>query len=65
MKLYWRRDINKTLSSTLQDCSKTKKSTDFSEIRIYRKEYKKRKLAIFFSFWSVFILTRYYNNVII
>jgi len=29
----------------------------------YREEYKKKELAVLFSFWSVFILTRYVTVV--
>ena len=31
----------------------------FLRVKIYRKEYRKRELAVLFSFWFVFILIRY------
>jgi len=34
-----------------------------SQSKILQREYKKREIVVSFSFWSVFILTRYYNIV--
>ena len=62
MKLYWRRDVNKTLSSTLEIVLRQVR-VPIPQSRILQREYKKRKLAIPFSFWSVFILTRNITTV--
>jgi len=61
VKLYWRRDVNKTLSSTLEVVLRQVR-VPIPQSRILQRKYKKRELAILFFFWSVFILTR---NVII
>ena len=53
MKLYQRRDVNKTLSSTLEVVLRqVRVSISQSKIlqREYREEYRKRKLAVLFSF---------------
>jgi len=62
VKLYWRRDVNKTLSSTLEIVLRQVR-VPIPQSRILQREYKKRKLAIPFSFWSVFILTRNITTV--
>jgi len=58
VKLYWRRDINKTLSSTLEVVLRQIRVLVPQSKREYREEHRKEELAILFSFWSVFILTR-------
>ena len=62
MKLYWRRDVNETLSSTLEIVLRQVR-VPIPQSKILQKEYKKKELAIPFSFWSVFILTRYYDYI--
>ena len=62
MKLYWRRDVNETLSSTLEIVLRQVR-VPIPQSRILQREYKKRELAVSFSFWSVFILTRYCDYV--
>ena len=64
MKLYWRRDINETLSSTLEVVLRQVR-VPIPQSKILQREYKKRKLAVPFSFWSVFILTRYCDYITI
>ena len=56
MKLYQRRDVNETLSSTLEIVLKQVRVL-IAQSNILQREYRKRDLAIPFSFWSVFILT--------
>ena len=56
MKLYQRRDVNKTLSSTLEVILRQVRVL-IPQSKILQEEYRKRELAIPFSFWSVFILT--------
>ena len=56
MKLYQRRNVNKTLSSTLEIVLRQVRVL-IPQSKILQREYKKRELAILFSFWSVFILT--------
>jgi len=55
-------DSNKTLSSTLEVVLRQIR-VPIPQSKNYRKEYKKRKLVVLFSFWSVFILTRYITVV--
>ena len=62
MKLYQRRDVNKTLSSTLEIILRQVRVL-ISQSKILQREYRKRELAVPFSFWSVFILTRYYDYI--
>ena len=62
MKLYQRRDVNKTLSSTLEIVLRQVR-VPVPQSKILQREYRKRELAIPFSFWSVFILTRYCDYV--
>ena len=62
MKLYWRRDVIETLSSTLEIVLRQVR-VPIPQSRILQREYRKRELAIPFSFWSVFILTRYCDYV--
>ena len=62
MKSYWRRDVNKTLSSTLEIVLRQVKVL-IPQSKILQREYRKRELAVPFSFWSVFILTRYCDYV--
>ena len=62
MKLYQRRDVNETLSSTLEIVLRQIR-VPIPQSRILQREYRKRKLAVPFSFWSVFILTRYCDYV--
>ena len=62
MKLYQRRDVNETLSSILEIVLRQVRVL-ISQSKILQREYRKRKLAVPFSFWSVFILTRYCDYV--
>jgi len=62
VKLYQRRDVNKTLSSTLEIVLRQVR-VPIPQSKILQREYRKRELAIPFSFWSVFILTRYCDYV--
>jgi len=64
VKLYWRRDINKTLSSTLEVVLRQVRVL-IPQSKILQREYRKRELAIPFSFWAVFILTRYCDYITI
>ena len=57
MKLYQKRDINETLSSSLEVVQRQVKVL-ILQSKILQREYRKRELAVLFSFWSVFILTR-------
>ena len=57
MKLYRRRDVNETLSSTLEIVLRQVR-VPIPQSKILQREYRKRELAVFFFFWSVFILTR-------
>ena len=58
MKLYRRRDVDETLSSTLEVVLRQIR-VPIPQSKVLQREYRKRKLVIPFSFWSVFILTRY------
>ena len=62
MKLYQRRDVNETLSSTLEVVLRQVK-VPIPQSKVLQREYRKRELAVPFSFWSVFILTRYVTVV--
>ena len=62
MKLYQRRDVNETLSSTLEIVLRQIRVL-IPQSKILQREYRKRELAVSFSFWSVFILTRYCDYV--
>jgi len=62
VKLYQRRDVNETLSSTLEIVLRQIR-VPIPQSKILQREYRKRELAIPFSFWSVFILTRYCDYV--
>jgi len=62
VKLYWRRDVNETLSSTLEVVLRQVR-VPIPQSKILQREYRKRELAVPFSFWAVFILTRYYDYV--
>jgi len=62
VKLYWKRDVNETLSSTLEVVLRQIRVL-IPQSKILQREYKKRELAVPFSFWSVFILTRYCDYV--
>ena len=62
MKLYRRKDVNETLSSTLEIVLRQVRVL-IPQSRILQREYKKRELAVPFSFWSVFILTKYCDFV--
>jgi len=64
VKLYQRRDVNETLSSTLEIVLRQIR-VPIPQSRILQREYRKRELAVPFSFWSVFILTRYCDYVTI
>jgi len=64
VKLYWRRDVNKTLSSTLEVVLRQVRVL-IPQSKILQREYRKRELAIPFSFWAVFILTRYCDYITI
>jgi len=57
VKLYQKRDINETLSSSLEVVQRQVKVL-ILQSKILQREYRKRELAVLFSFWSVFILTR-------
>ena len=62
MKLYWRRDVNETLSNTLEIVLRQIRVL-IPQSKILQRKYKKRELAIPFSFWAIFILTRYCDYV--
>ena len=62
MKLYQRRDVNKTLSSTLEVVLRQVR-VPIPQSEVLQREYRKRELAVPFSFWFVFILTRYVTIV--
>ena len=62
MKLYQKRDVDKTLSSTFEVVLRQVRVL-IPQSKILQREYKKRELAIPFSFWAVFILTRYCDYV--
>jgi len=62
VKLYQRRDVNETLSSILEIVLRQVRVL-ISQSKILQREYRKRKLAVLFSFWFVFILTRYCDYV--
>ena len=62
MKLYWRRDVNETLSSTLEVVPRQVR-VPIPQSKVLQREYRKKELAVPFSFWSVFILTRYVTIV--
>ena len=62
MKLYQRRDVNKTLSNALEVILRQVR-VPISQSKILQREYRKRELAVPFSFWSIFILTRYYDYI--
>jgi len=57
VKLYLRRDVNKTLSSTPEIVLRQVR-VPIPQSKILQKKYRKRELAVPFSFWSVFILSR-------
>jgi len=57
VKLYWKRDVDETLSSTLEIVLRQIRAP-IPQSKILQREYRKRELAVPFSFWSVFILTR-------
>jgi len=62
VKLYQRRDVNETLSSTLEVVLRQVR-VPIPQSRILQREYRKRELAVPFSFWSVFILTKFCDYV--
>jgi len=62
VKLYQRRDVSETLSSTLEIVLRQVR-VPIPQSKILQREYRKRELAVPFSFWSVFILTRYCDYV--
>ena len=62
MKLYWRKDVDETLSSTLEVVLRQIR-VPIPWSKVLQREYRKRELAVPFSFWSVFILTRYVTVV--
>jgi len=62
VKLYQRRDVNETLSSILEVVLRQVRVL-IPQSKILQREYRKRELAVPFSFWSVFILTRYCDYV--
>ena len=55
-------DVNEILSSTLEAVLRQVR-VPIPQSKILQREYKKRELAIPFSFWSVFILTRSVTTV--
>jgi len=63
VKLYWRRNVNETLGSTLEIVLRQVR-VPIPQSKILQRKYRKRKLAVPFSFWSVFILTRYCDYAI-
>jgi len=58
VKLYQKRDVNETLSSTLEIVLRQVR-VPIPQSKILQREYRKRELAVLFSFWTVLILTRY------
>jgi len=62
VKLYRRRDVDETLSSTLEVVLRQIR-VPIPQSKVLQREYRKRELAIPFSFWSIFILTRYVTIV--
>jgi len=64
VKLYQKRDVNETLSSTFEVVLRQVR-VPIPQSKILQREYRKRELAVPFSFWSVFILTRYCDYVTI
>jgi len=64
VKLYWRRDVNETLSSTLEIVLRQVRVL-IPQSKILQRKYRKKELAVSFSFWFVFILTRYCDYVTI
>jgi len=62
VKLYRRRDVVETLSSTLEIVLRQVRVL-IPQSMILQREYRKKELAVPFSFWSVFILTRYCDYV--
>ena len=62
MKLYQRRDVNETLSSTLEVVLRQVR-VPIPQSEVLQREYRKRELAVPFSFWFVFILTRHVTVV--
>jgi len=61
VKLYQRRDVNETLSSTLEVVLRQVR-VPIPQSKVLQREYRKRELAVPF---SVFILTRYVTIVTI
>jgi len=57
-------DVNETLSSTLEIVQRQVR-VPIPQSKVLQREYRKRELAIPFSFWSVFILTRNVTTVTI
>ena len=57
MKLYWRRDVNETLSSTLEVVPRQVR-VPIPQSKVFTKGIQKERTSVPFSFWSVFILTR-------
>jgi len=64
VKLYQKRDVNETLSSTFEVVLRQVR-VPIPQSKILQREYRKRELAVPFSFWAVFILTRYHDYVTI
>jgi len=62
VKLYQRIDVNETLSSILEIVLRQVRVL-IPQSKILQRKYRKRELAVPFSFWSVFILTRYCDYV--
>jgi len=61
VKLYRRRDVNETLSSTLEVVLRQVR-VPIPQSKVLQREYRKKELAVPFSFWSVFILTKNVTN---
>jgi len=61
VKLYRRRDVNETLSSTPEVVLRQVRVL-IPQSKVLQREYRKRELAVPFFFWSVFILTRDITN---
>jgi len=56
--------FNETLSSILEIVLRQVR-VPIPQSKILQREYRKRELAVPFSFWSVFILTRYCDYITI
>jgi len=55
-------NVNETLSSTLEVVLRQVR-VPIPQSKILQREYRKRELAVLFSFWAIFILTRYCDYI--